>query len=51
MKSKYGALVGKYSGNITITYDKKPAVEQGWASKPVESYTIRVKPDVLDITA
>jgi hypothetical protein len=52
MKSKYGELVGKYTGNVTITYQKGNLlwnrVEPG---KPVESYTIKeVKPDVLVIT-
>jgi hypothetical protein len=52
MKTKYGALVGKYSNNITITNVKGNLlwnrVEPG---KPVESYTLKeVKPDVLVIT-
>jgi hypothetical protein len=52
MKSKYGALVGKYTSNITITNDKGNLlwnrVEPG---KPVESYTLKeVKADVLVIT-
>ncbi len=52
MKSKYGAIVGKYTSNITITNVKGDLlwnrVEPG---KPVESYTLKeVKPDVLVIT-
>jgi hypothetical protein len=52
MKSKYGELMGKYTGNITVTYDKGNLqwnrVEPG---KPVESYPIKeVKPDVLVIS-
>ncbi|MCC8426885.1 S41 family peptidase [Mucilaginibacter sp. UR6-11] len=52
MKSKYGGLVGKYTSNITVTYDKGNLlwnrVEPG---KPVESYVLKeVKPDVLVIT-
>jgi hypothetical protein len=52
MKSKYGALVGKYTSNITVTYEKGNLlwnrVEPG---KPVESYILKeVKPDVLVIT-
>jgi hypothetical protein len=51
MKAKYGALVGKYTTNITITNVKGDLmwnrVEPG---KPVESYTLKeVKPDVLVI--
>lgn len=52
MKSKYGALVGKYTNNITVTYEKGNLmwnrVEPG---KPVESYVLKeVKPDVLVVT-
>lgn len=52
MKTKYSALVGKYSSDITITATKGDLlwnrVEPG---KPVESYVLKeVKPDVLVIT-
>jgi hypothetical protein len=52
MKSKYGALVGKYTSNITVAYEKGNLlwnrVEPG---KPVESYVLKeVKPDILVIT-
>lgn len=52
MKSKYGALVGKYTNNISVTYEKGNLmwnrVEPG---KPVESYVLKeVKPDVLVVT-
>jgi len=52
MKAKYGAIIGKYNNNITVTYAKGDLlwnrVEPG---KPVESFVIKeVKPDVLVIT-
>jgi C-terminal processing protease CtpA/Prc len=52
IKVKYGALVGKYTTNITITNVKGELmwnrVEPG---KPIESYVLKeVKPDVLAIT-
>ncbi|MES2428585.1 MAG: S41 family peptidase [Bacteroidota bacterium] len=52
MKSKYGALVGKYTGNITITNVKGDLVwNRVEPDKPIESYVLKeVKPDVLVIT-
>jgi hypothetical protein len=52
MKSKYVGLVGKYTSDITVTYQKGNLlwnrVEPG---KPIESYVLKeVKPDVLVIT-
>jgi hypothetical protein len=52
MKSKYGALVGKYTSNITITNVKGDLVwNRVEPDKPIESYVLKeVKPDVLVIT-
>ncbi|MGF7079328.1 S41 family peptidase [Mucilaginibacter sp. UYCu711] len=52
MKSKYGDLVGKYTSDITVTYQKGNLLwNRAEPGKPVESYMLKeVKPDVLVIT-